>query len=145
MQIPPTRPKSPKLGRKKNPSTTESEGDSDQSNRPPRLSLDEKLASQFKPGKGPPSQSKRPQRKSLPRLPSEKTSLSKTARVARSQTQVQDNVANGSTPKAPIAHVDEDEVPHSEPVQAEPETENGPQVEDQAQPTLEQEGIIVEH
>lgn len=144
-KMPPTRPKSPRLGRKKNPSTTESEGDSDQSHQPPRLSLEEKLAFQIKPGKGPPSQSKQPQRKSLPRLPSEKTSLSKTARVARSAAQVQDNQANGSTPKPSIARVDEDEVPLSEPVQAKPETENGPQVEDQAQRTLEQEGLTVEH
>lgn len=140
-KIPTTRPKSPKFGRKKNPSTTESEGDSDQSHRAPRLSLDEKMASQSKPGKGPLTQSKRPQRKSLPRLPSEKTSLSKPVRIAESPTKVQDNMANGSNPMPPIARVDEEDFPLSETGQAKPQNENGPHVEDEAETTVEQVAI----
>lgn len=69
-QIPPTRAKSPKLGRKKS-SETEGNGTSD---RIIRLSLDEKVSKE-NPAKGP-IHPKKPQRKSLPRLPSEKTNIS---------------------------------------------------------------------
>lgn len=103
-KIPTTRPRSPKLGRKKT-SSTEETGDNDRIRRPGRLSLDEKVVTQSKSPKGPPSQTKRPQRKSLPKLPSEKTRLSK-AHETESPARVQDNSTNGS---APIAHVEEEE------------------------------------
>ncbi|CAO2816952.1 unnamed protein product [Amaranthus hypochondriacus] len=107
-KIPTTRPRSPKLGRKKNSSSVEGEGDGDQIHRPGRLSLDPKAVTQTTPSKGPsPVQPKRPQRKSLPRLPSEKTRLSKNAKM-------QDNAMNGSPP---IARVDE-EGPSSNPESA---------------------------
>jgi hypothetical protein len=71
-QIPTTRAKSPKLGRKKG---SESEGNNS-SVRTDRLSLDEKVHKE-KPAKGlSPVNLKKPHRKSLPRLPSEKTTLS---------------------------------------------------------------------
>ncbi|KAH9608801.1 hypothetical protein KSS87_005507 [Heliosperma pusillum] len=106
-KIPTTRPRSPRLGRKKNPSSVSVERDSDATHRPGRLSLDEKAVSQQKSGQGPKTiQSKQPQRKSLPRLPSEKTSLSKT-NLKAALTQVPDNVTNGIPP---IASLDE-EVP----------------------------------
>ncbi|CAO2825812.1 unnamed protein product [Amaranthus hypochondriacus] len=157
-KIPTTRPRSPKLGRKKNLSSVEGEGDADQIHRPGRLSLDEKVATHPILSKGPsPVPSKRPQRKSLPRLPSEKTRLSKTA-------QSQDTPINGSLPiarveqeglssnpesapiagvedegslsnpgyTAPIAHAEE-EVPTSDPC------EDGPVIEDQPKPTIDQE------
>uniref|UniRef100_A0A2N9HQ56 TPX2 C-terminal domain-containing protein n=1 Tax=Fagus sylvatica TaxID=28930 RepID=A0A2N9HQ56_FAGSY len=70
--IPTTRAKSPKLGRKKG---SESEGNNS-SVRTDRLSLDEKVHKE-KPAKGlSPVNLKKPHRKSLPRLPSEKTTLS---------------------------------------------------------------------
>lgn len=101
-KIPTTRPRSPKLGRKKNTSSVEAEDGDNQSLRSGRLSLDEKAIIQTNPSKGPsPVQSKRPQRKSLPRLPSEKIRLSKNA-------QVQDHTVDGSPP---IAHVNEDVPP----------------------------------
>lgn len=70
-QVPPTRAKSPKLGRRK---SSETEGNSS-SDRIGRLSLDERVVTE-NPGKAP-IHLKKPQRKSLPRLPSEKTNLSK--------------------------------------------------------------------
>ncbi|XP_021901629.1 protein WVD2-like 5 isoform X2 [Carica papaya] len=75
-KIPPTRAKSPKLGRKKTLPPPESEGNSSERHPPDRLSLDEKV-SDINLGKGTsPIYLKKPQRKSLPVLPSEQTGLS---------------------------------------------------------------------
>ncbi|KAJ8557866.1 hypothetical protein K7X08_004632 [Anisodus acutangulus] len=77
-KIPPTRAKSPKLGRRKSSPTKE--GNNESVMRPGRLSLDEN-ASQNNPVKGhSPLNVKKPQRKSLPKLPSEKTNLSNETR-----------------------------------------------------------------
>jgi len=75
--MPTTRAKSPKLGRKKSSTVSESEGNTGNSARQGRLSLDEKV-SQTNLTKGvTPVHQKKPQRKSLPpRLTSEKTSSS---------------------------------------------------------------------
>ncbi|CAI9775501.1 unnamed protein product [Fraxinus pennsylvanica] len=81
-KIPPKRAKSPKLGRKKTSSIANSEEDGAC---PVRLSLGENL-SQNNPDKGPPLvHVKKPLRKSLPKLPSEKTSFSNEKRKSTSR------------------------------------------------------------
>lgn len=77
LQIPTTRAKSPKLGRKKSPSAADSEENDAVIARPARLSLDEKV-SRSTIAKAPPvaaAHVKKPHRKSLPKLPSESVTL----------------------------------------------------------------------
>ncbi|KAK1408388.1 hypothetical protein QVD17_40120 [Tagetes erecta] len=75
-KIPTTRPKSPKLGRKKDSSPAEMEANSNHTFRP-RLSLDAKksLNNRTVTKALSPVPTKKPIRKSLPKLPSEKTKL----------------------------------------------------------------------
>lgn len=81
-KIPPTRAKSPKLGRRKSSSPGDAEGHVTERKRLGRLSLDEQASrnsSRNSATKGPsPARPRKPQRKSLPKLPSEKTTLSTT-------------------------------------------------------------------
>ncbi|KAL5200489.1 hypothetical protein ABZP36_021692 [Zizania latifolia] len=72
-KIPTTRARSPKLGRSKNTGSASTEGGTVPSSRPARLSLDER-SSQNDLKKVPASKAvRKPQRKSLPKLPSEQT------------------------------------------------------------------------
>ncbi|KAL5697972.1 hypothetical protein ACHQM5_029064 [Ranunculus cassubicifolius] len=75
-KTPPTRAKSPKLGRNKSSSpVTSSDGNNSRERRIGRMSLDEKVT-QNGVTKGSPAQHlKKPLRKSLPKLPSEKSTL----------------------------------------------------------------------
>ncbi|KAJ9184028.1 hypothetical protein P3X46_007812 [Hevea brasiliensis] len=96
-KIPPTRPKSPKLGRRKSSSPVDPEGNNGQSSRPDRLSLDERM-SQNNSVKGPsPVHSKKPQRKSLPKLPSQKSSLSNATNDEKAASSKATNVENATS------------------------------------------------
>ena len=144
IQIPTTRPRSPKLGRKKNPSEVDTKGNGVEIHQPGRLSLDEKviLVSRNKLSKGPTEvQAKRPQRKSLPKLPSQKTNLIQTTGEAISSlAPVQDDMTNDSRP---IARVDEEFLCFKLD-QVQPETENGSPVVGQGDHELEQEGVALQ-
>lgn len=72
MQIPPTRAKSPKFGRSKNKSTPETEENAT-ADQPAHLSLEENVSQNGAKKPTPLNPAKKPQRKSLPRLPSEET------------------------------------------------------------------------
>lgn len=83
-KIPTTRAKSPKLGRKKGEPSRDSDGNDGLGHLTARLSLDDKT-SHNNANKGPLTRVKKPQRKSLPKLPSEKTILSKESNEAACQ------------------------------------------------------------
>ncbi|KAJ1404868.1 TPX2, C-terminal [Sesbania bispinosa] len=97
-KIPTTRAKSPKLGRKKSSTNSESDGNTSSSSRQGRLSLDEKV-SQSNPTKGvTPVQQKKPQRRSLPpRLASEKTSSSNSTAAPTSSKPICDEKNSSSS------------------------------------------------
>ncbi|KAL9443357.1 hypothetical protein AB3S75_016671 [Citrus x aurantiifolia] len=77
-KIPPTRAKSPKLSRSRSSRIKDSDGNSSHSSQSGRFSLDVKLT-QNRVAKGSsPQHYKKPLRKSLPKLPSEKTTLANT-------------------------------------------------------------------
>ncbi|KAK7311877.1 hypothetical protein RJT34_10320 [Clitoria ternatea] len=97
-KMPTTRPKSPKLGRRKSSTYSEPDGTTNSSARQGRLSLDEKV-SQSNPAKATtPVLQKKPQRRSLPpRLTSEKISSSNSAAAQTSSKAVNDDKTSVSS------------------------------------------------
>ncbi|KAL3497383.1 hypothetical protein ACH5RR_040115 [Cinchona calisaya] len=152
-KIPTTRAKSPKLGRRKSSPTRASEEESDEGTYAGRFSLDVK--SQNSAAKGPPiANLKKPQRKSLPKLPSQKTNLSSETRKASSRKTSTNNEASenaqaeNSSKELSGAAGDvqkQEAAPTVEPSQIQPNTEGKPIVEALAETTLENEPIAVEN
>lgn len=109
-KIPTTRARSPKLGRSKNTSSGGTEGNSNPPARSARLSLDERV-SQNGVKKAPVANAvKKPQRKSLPKLPSEQTSKVENSASVASAEDLENKSSSTASVREPIrAQVTPDE------------------------------------
>ncbi|XP_057504891.1 protein WVD2-like 5 isoform X4 [Actinidia eriantha] len=141
-KIPPTRAKSPKLGRKKSSPTRDSDGNSSCNGRSGRLSLD----IQNNATQGPPAHLKKPQRKSLPKLPSEKTVLANEPNEAASHKGTPPNETNEATSHETTSPKETSDIESYMQGQATaPRAEPSNEVEDQPQTTFMQEPIALEN
>ncbi|XP_077220363.1 protein WVD2-like 5 isoform X2 [Tasmannia lanceolata] len=98
-KIPPTRAKSPKLGRHKGSPSTDGEGNDNHTHGSARLSLDERT-SRNGPTKESSPHFKKQHRKSLPKLPSEKSALSNPDEETPAKLPEQHKLESQSAPKA---------------------------------------------
>ncbi|KAF5726245.1 serine/threonine-protein kinase PRP4 [Tripterygium wilfordii] len=146
-KIPPTRARSPKLGRKKS-STPDSEENGSHSLRPGRLSLDEK-SSRSNTSKMSPVIVRKPQRKSLPKLPSEKTvssSSKNNEKAILSEASKEENTFfSNATSETTSPALEQRVVERAEASETHTETDEGNIVAEQTQPILVQEAIALEH
>nr|GME19538.1 protein WVD2-like 5 isoform X1 [Ipomoea batatas] len=152
-KIPPTRAKSPKLGRRKSSPTGEESNDHGTHH---RLSLDEKV-SHDEPAKVYSLVSvKTPQRKSLPKLPSEKTNLSSEmrkvhARKSKETTEIASRPNNAARVISEATSKETADVGKQEAVttvetnDTEAKVNDKFVIEDQGQLTMVQESITVDH
>ncbi|PSS17767.1 Protein WVD2-like [Actinidia chinensis var. chinensis] len=141
-KIPPTRAKSPKLGRKKSSPTRDSDGNSSCNGRSGRLSLD----IQNNATQGPPAHLKKPQRKSLPKLPSEKTVLANEPNEAASHKGTPPNETNEATSHETTSPKETSDIESYMQGQATaPRAEPSNEVEDQPQTPFVQEPIALEN
>lgn len=140
MQIPPTRAKSPKLGRHKSSSAAEPEGNSSRNCRSGRLSLDEKVSQSSLVKGSSPFHPKKPLRKSLPKLPSEKSTLANATDGTTSRTEDGED-RNSDRDASPAAGLSQTE--------HEPSHDGGFAAEAHAELSLEQEpgseSLVSEH
>lgn len=157
IQVPPTRARSPKLGRKKSSPPAGPEANSNKAHQSGRLSLDEKVRQN--PAKGSMVHPKKPQRKSLPTLPSEKTSLSKATNGRKSSPSKADEektavvyaknkekTTNGNEEQTMLSNTtseaghfptqEEEEAQKADPSRSQLHADDNRVVEEQSQPTL---------
>nr|GLL37910.1 protein WVD2-like 5 isoform X2 [Ipomoea trifida] len=154
-KIPPTRAKSPKLGRKKGSPSREENNDNNV--RPSRLSLDEK-GPRDSPAKGLSLvNAKRTQRKSLPKLPSQNTNLtSETKKSSNSKTSLSREAIDVASPPTTEAASHQNstfketnetgtDVQKQEATIVEPKANDESCFDGQGQMTMVQESIVVDH
>ncbi|XP_022754493.1 protein WVD2-like 6 isoform X2 [Durio zibethinus] len=168
-KIPPTRAKSPKLGRRKSSTPSDFDGNSNSGQQSGRLSLDEKASQSISADVISPVHAKKPQRKSLPKLPSQKTSLSSAtneekASKASNQEKVITSIATTAGKIASSKATNEKNTVSSDltneelsPIQqqeavsiadsggSQPDMDPGPVIREQGQLQLIQEPIALEH
>ncbi|XP_019154141.1 PREDICTED: protein WVD2-like 5 isoform X2 [Ipomoea nil] len=136
-KIPPTRAKSPKLGRRKT-SSPNRDGKNENGLQTSRLSLDEKPSQDNLARRRSLIDVKKPQRKSLPKLPSEKTYIpSETKKASPIKTSISKEITEVDSQPNIVAKVtDEAEDVHA--------SETEPKENDEADMSLVQEPITVE-
>ncbi|KAL4326171.1 hypothetical protein GQ457_11G016630 [Hibiscus cannabinus] len=166
-KIPTTRAKSPKLGRRKSLTTSDVDGNSNNGHQSGRLSLDEKATQRISAKVISPVHAKKPQRKSLPKLPSQKTTLygakngepklnasnqenvikSKArtdGNIASSKETDEDNTTSSELTNEELSPIQQPEtVPTADSGESQPDMDRGPVIGEQGH--LEQEPIAVEH
>lgn len=168
-KIPPTRAKSPKLGRRKSSTPSDSDGNSNSGHESGRLSLDEKSAQSISAKIISPVHAKKPQRKSLPKLPSQKISLSsatngeKTSKasnqgkLASSKATTEGKIASSkatneeNTTLCDVTNEELSPIQQQEPTStvdsggSQPDMDQGPVIGELGQPDSVQESIALEH
>ncbi|KAE8701597.1 Detected protein of unknown function [Hibiscus syriacus] len=143
-KIPPTRAKSPKLGRRKCSTPSDSDGNSNSGHQSVQLSLDEKAFRTISSIVISPVNAKKPQRRSLPKLRSQKASLpSATNEEKISKTSGQEKVTHEEN--STILNVTNEELSPTQQQQAVSAADSDEHQPDINQVNLVQEPIASEH